>query len=433
MRAQLSKIAAASLLICSSVFTLTFPLSNQANATTSYSFTNAGASGMNGPTQGQVNSAYSATTLAGKVLINTQGIQEWAPTSSGLYQINLAGASGGGGISGAGGKGAFLSIKVSLTAGETLSIVVGQKGSDSNTIAAFPSGAGGGGTFVYKKSDNSYIAVAGGGGGGGGSNTNLLTSQSTANGKFDTTTGSSVTITGGFNSPGGTSGSGGRGSTRLLLFGGPGAGVNSDGATSNNGQGKSRLNGWIGGNASTCTYPAAGGFGGGGGAGCESASYNLYGWAGGGGGYSGGGAGGNGGNSDGQYGGGGGSYYTGTFLSGTTGSNIGHGYVTITSSELISTTNTVSITGSPATAEYNRPLTVSAAVSQPGKITFTENGRKIPGCIAKIVLTSTSCIWKPRIRGSVRVVAILTPADAGYSASTSAPVNISVIRRITPR
>jgi hypothetical protein len=433
MRAQLSKMTAASILISSSIFTLSFPLADQASAVTAYAFTNAGATGMNGPTQAQVTSAYSATTLAGKVVINTQGVQEWAPPTSGLYQINLAGASGGGGKIGAGGNGAFLSIKVALTAGETLSIVVGQKGSDSNTIAAFPGGAGGGGTFVYKKSDNSYIAVAGGGGGGASSATNLLTSQTTANGKHDTTTGTSVTIMAGYFSTGGTSGAGGRGSTRTILYGGPGAGVNSDGATSNNGQGKSRVNGWVGGNASTCMYPASGGFGGGGGAGCESAANSSYGWSGGGGGYSGGGAGGNGGQSDGQYGGGGGSYYTGTFLSGTSGSNTGHGYLTITSTELISTTSSVSITGNPATTEFNKPLSVSATVSNAGKVTFTENGRKIPGCIAKIAVTSASCSWKPKIRGSVRVVASLTPTDSGYSASSSAPVNITVVSRTSPR
>jgi len=433
MKAQLSKLTAASILLSSSIFTLSFPLANEATAATTYSFTNAGATGMNGPTQAQVTSAYAATTLAGKVVINTQGVQEWAPPTSGLYQIDLAGASGGGGKVGAGGKGALLSIKVSLSAGETLSIVVGQKGSDSNTIAAFPSGAGGGGTFIYKKLDNTYIAVAGGGGGGGGSATNLLTSQTTANGKHDTTTGSSVTIMAGYFSPGGNSGAGGGISTRLVLYGGPGAGVNSDGVTSNNGQGKSRINGWIGGNASTCLYPASGGFGGGGGAGCESASYNSYGWAGGGGGYSGGGAGGNGGQSDGQYGGGGGSYYTGTFLSGISGSNTGHGYVTITSTELISTTSSISITGNPSTTEFNKPLSVSATVSNAGKVTFTENGRKIPGCIAKIAVTSTSCSWKPKIRGSVQVVATLTPTDSGYSASKSSPVIIAVVARTTPR
>ena len=53
-------------------------------------------------------------------------------------------------------------------------------------------------------------------------------------------------------------------------------------------------------------------------------------WAGGGGGYSGGAAGFNTRAGDGQYAGGGGSYYTGTFISGTTGGNFGNGYVQIT-------------------------------------------------------------------------------------------------------
>jgi len=42
-----------------------------------YEFTNAGASGRFGPTQAQVNAAYSSTNLANNVTINTQGIQEW--------------------------------------------------------------------------------------------------------------------------------------------------------------------------------------------------------------------------------------------------------------------------------------------------------------------------------------------------------------------
>lgn len=429
MRVQYSKLGVLALFL-SSLITIQ---SNTANAATTYSFTNAGATGMNGPTQAQINSAYSASTLNGKVVINTQGVQEWAPPTSGLYQINLAGASGGGGKIGSGGRGAYLSIKVSLTAGETLSIVVGQKGSDSNTIAAYPGGAGGGGSFIYKKLDNSFIAVAGGGGGGASSSSNLLTTQTTADGKYDTTTGTSVTIMGSFYSPGGVNGNGGGVSTRTLLYGAPGAGVNSDGTTSYGGQGKSRINGWLGGNASLCMYPAVGGFGGGGGAGCESATNNSYGWAGGGGGYSGGGAGGNGGQGDGQYGGGGGSYYTGIFLSGTSGSNSGHGYVTITSTELLATTSTVSITGNPSTNEYNKSLTVSAAISNAGKVTFTENGRKIPGCIGKPATTSATCSWKPKIRGSVRIVATLTPSDSAYASSTSSPVNIAIVARTTPR
>ena len=46
-------------------------------STVTLTFTNAGATGHEGPTQNQINTAYSGTTLESKVTINTQGIQEW--------------------------------------------------------------------------------------------------------------------------------------------------------------------------------------------------------------------------------------------------------------------------------------------------------------------------------------------------------------------
>ncbi len=61
-------------------------------ASTTFSFTTAGATGKSGPTQAQVNSAYTATSLAGLVTINTQGIQEWTVPASGSYMITANGA-----------------------------------------------------------------------------------------------------------------------------------------------------------------------------------------------------------------------------------------------------------------------------------------------------------------------------------------------------
>ena len=54
-------------------------------------FSNAGATGRFGPTQAQVDSAYT-TDLAGKITINTQGIQEWTVPFSGMYSIEAWGA-----------------------------------------------------------------------------------------------------------------------------------------------------------------------------------------------------------------------------------------------------------------------------------------------------------------------------------------------------
>ena len=57
-------------------------------------FTNAGATGRYGPTQAQVNAAYTGTDLDGRVTINTQGIQEWTVPSAGFIQLKPGGHRG---------------------------------------------------------------------------------------------------------------------------------------------------------------------------------------------------------------------------------------------------------------------------------------------------------------------------------------------------
>lgn len=84
----------------------------------SYSFTNASATGFNGPSQAQIDSAYSGSTLQGLVTISTLGIQSWTVPTSGEYSITIAGAAGGSnsGRSISGGGGALLTTVLSLTA-----------------------------------------------------------------------------------------------------------------------------------------------------------------------------------------------------------------------------------------------------------------------------------------------------------------------------
>ena len=57
---------------------------------TVYTFTNAGATGRTGPTQVQANAAYSGSSLAGAVTINTQGIQEWTVPGTGNFSSPTA-------------------------------------------------------------------------------------------------------------------------------------------------------------------------------------------------------------------------------------------------------------------------------------------------------------------------------------------------------
>lgn len=310
---------------------------------TTHTFTNASATGRNGPTLLQCQSAYNSanwTQNTNYFNVVTQGLQLWTVPKTGSYRIEAAGAAGGKNTQVSpnreGGYGAVVTADVNLTKNDVVVIVVGQKGGDrgAGPTGNYCGGGGGGGTFVYRQSDLTYYVVAGGGGGAAASGTNLLTSQTTAHGKHNTTSGTTVTIAGGFSAAGGTDGNGGSKSTRNILFGGPGAGINSSGASSNTLQGRTRTEGWLGGSdaAPNSDYEVAGGFGGGGsaGAGENNSSYKGYCWAGGGGGYSGGGCGGNGGQSDGQFGGGGGSYNAGILVSGTTGTNNNHGYVIIT-------------------------------------------------------------------------------------------------------
>jgi len=123
-----------------------------------HTFTPCGATGSNGPSQAQCNTAYGA----GFVIVSG-GIQAWVVPASGTYRIEARGAKGG---RAAGfnhfGRGAVMAGDFSLTAGQTLSILVGQSGIDNTSSGG---GAGGGGSYVVL--NNNPLVVAGGGSGGG--------------------------------------------------------------------------------------------------------------------------------------------------------------------------------------------------------------------------------------------------------------------------
>ena len=132
------------------------------------SFTNAGATGANGPTQAQIDSAYVSSNLAGTVVINSQGFQTWTVPTSGTYEITVAGASGGSANNStySGGKGAVITATFNLSQGDSLTIVVGQQGLSSSLGA----GGGGGGTYVVASGSTTGLILAAGGGGGAGKN-----------------------------------------------------------------------------------------------------------------------------------------------------------------------------------------------------------------------------------------------------------------------
>lgn len=131
-----------------------------------FSFTNAGATGALGPTQSQVDAYYFGSNLSGNVTIGSQGFQTWIVPTTSNYRISVAGAVGGSGNSGlySGGLGAIINATFTLNQGDSLTILVGQKGLSSS----ISSGGGGGGSFVVASgSINGLILAAGGGGGAG--------------------------------------------------------------------------------------------------------------------------------------------------------------------------------------------------------------------------------------------------------------------------
>jgi hypothetical protein len=234
-----------------------------------YSFTNASATGSTGPTQLQINSAYAATNLS--LVVSTSGVQSWTVPASGLYSIDITGASGGNSPTYIkyGGLGARMKGDFNLNAGNVVQILIGQRGQDG-----CGNGSGGGATYVVC---NGTLLIAAGGGGGCTNQENGVNGTTLTAGTPDS---QSVTA-------GGTNGGGGPTCLTGTHNGGGGGGYNlgntGNGLTGSGGGGLSFLNGGIGGAAFFNTQAGPqGGFGGGGGG-----SYCTVG-GGGGGGYSGG-------------------------------------------------------------------------------------------------------------------------------------------------
>ncbi len=282
----------------------------------SWTFTNCGASGRNGPSQSQCNTAYGS----GVVSVSS-GIQLWTVPATGTYRITVNGAQGGNGGGRTGGLGASMRGDFTLTAGSVIKILVGQQGG-SRVGSSNEAGAGGGGSFVTLN-DNTPLIVAGGGGGGGASQ-NGLPGSTSLNGTASGFSSGQGGINGG-GGGGGQNGSAGTqsspgGSGTSCSYGAGGGGFYTNGGencggSSPNIKGFSFLNGGLGGPADPGTNGVEGGFGGGAGVGHRAA---------GGGGWSGGG-----GDGDSYGGGGGGSYNNGTNPSNASGTQSGHGTVVI--------------------------------------------------------------------------------------------------------
>ena len=296
----------------------------------SFTFTNAGATGRTGPTLTQLRNTYSAswTDDTNYLDVTSTGIQLWTVPKTGSYRIEAWGAAGGETHSSRGqkGNGARMRGDFSLTKGEIIRILVGQQPPNGGVGSG-----GGGGSFVVKSPYNtnaSILVIAGGGGcwywdaGSGGTTSTTGQNSLTSGGSPDYAMSGGSNGNGGDGSSNGPTGSqGGAGGGGFFTAGGN---LRFYSAISGTG-GHSFTSGGLGGSRSSASqgsYYGDGGFGGGGASG--------YG-AGGGGGYSGGGGDwSNGQGWDLNSGGGGGSYNNGSNQNHSGNVQYGHGQVTIT-------------------------------------------------------------------------------------------------------
>jgi len=299
----------------------------------SFTFTNGSTEGQNGPTQANLLASYN--TVLYTWLNNSdfftqgeyQGFQKWTVPRTGNYEFVVIGASGGQKVHPSYQAGnyqpmaAVVTATYSLTKGDKIQLIVGQRGEDDGTYfyngsaSEFDNSApgGGGGSFVFFNSSDAEPLIAAGGAGGGSRNsgTEMDASLTTDGKNSQSTTNSTNYGTGGYGSRPLTGGS--------SYWSAGGAGWKSDGtggnqATSYNylaglqgaAAGRNPANGALGGTRWNDGIDSGGdgGFGGGGGGGSDNIG------TGGGGGYSGGGGSNNTPNNAG--GGGGGSYSNST-------------------------------------------------------------------------------------------------------------------------
>ena len=170
----------------------------------------------------------------------TGAIADYTVTTAGTYEIEAIGGGGGGGSIGGGG-GATIIGDFSLSANQTLQILVG--GGGYGGYNGFTGSGGGGGSYVVDYSGGLPLVVAGGGGGGG------------------------VVGGGDGGSGSGGSGSGGGGGRGGVFGGGGGGGFYGGGFGGLGGSGFG--GGGFGGRPGDFGLGGSGGFGGGGGGGAN--------------------------------------------------------------------------------------------------------------------------------------------------------------------
>ena len=137
---------------------------------------------------------------------------------------------------------------------------------------------------------------------------------------------------------------------------------------------------------------------------------------------------------------GGNNIYDLTLTATDTAGNAGTQAITITVGNLVDTSgfNSLALAGSAVTATYRTSVIITANVTVASKITFTINGKVLPGCKNRSTSGSGSshsvtCTWKPSRRGDVSLAAISTPNSGSITGTSANPVSIRINNRAGTR
>lgn len=298
-----------------------------------FTFTNMGANGAQGPTSVSYGASTPGAGTSYALQLNS-GIQYWTVPTSGTYTFTLAGAGSQNPTSISGvtvGYGMVYTATLPLTSGQILAILVGQQGGYGSFSGPGGNGfvsSGGGGTFIAQVTAigalSSAVPLLVAGGAAGVGYQNSVGTNSNVNGVISTTGANGQPFAPTNCGSGGVGPAGGSNPlTTNRGFSNPGAGWSGNGVMNPNIIGTAPVaQAFINGGTGDLNG-VNGGFGGGG-------AGMAYSAGGGGGGYGGGGAGGS--SGQGAGGGGGGSFVAGTAtLTGTAAAatNPGMGYVTV--------------------------------------------------------------------------------------------------------
>jgi VCBS repeat-containing protein len=124
--------------------------------------------------------------------------------------------------------------------------------------------------------------------------------------------------------------------------------------------------------------------------------------------------------------------------------------VTVSDGSLTDTqTVTITITNANESASINAPTvsgvvfkgvveTITVTINVAGKVRFFVGGKRISTCKDRTTSgtypnNSATCLWRPPVTGRLILTATLSPTDSTFSASTSAPTTVQVVRRGTVR